>query len=223
MSRSLPGLGEQVCDTPGVFLKDISPSTTEIVETPSDDLHFIATYADMLGNKVALSRQKEFFTARRCAEDAMYALTGRRENVGRGVWREPVWPIDLVGSITHCVGYRSAIVARSSDVLHLGIDAEPNLHIPTHSRRSVLGYEEWLYAEMLHIRWPTVCWDRLMFCAKEAALKAWGPRPTDLSFTDLCVTIELDSQNLTIKSRWDDRIIRGRFAHSATHLGVIVS
>ncbi|WP_442812969.1 hypothetical protein OG930_28490 [Streptomyces sp. NBC_01799] len=37
----------------------------------------------------------------------------------------PVRPPGVVGSITHCTGYRAAAVALRARVLSVGIDAEP--------------------------------------------------------------------------------------------------
>ncbi|MFD3676463.1 hypothetical protein [Streptomyces sp. NPDC058613] len=40
--------------------------------------------------------------------------------------RNPVWPSGIVGSMTHCTGYRAAAVARTGHLVALGVDAEPN-------------------------------------------------------------------------------------------------
>jgi len=36
----------------------------------------------------------------------------------------------VVGSITHCAGYRACALARAADVVALGIDAEPHEALP---------------------------------------------------------------------------------------------
>ncbi len=36
----------------------------------------------------------------------------------------PRWPAGVVGSMTHCAGYRAAVVARADEVTSLGVDAE---------------------------------------------------------------------------------------------------
>jgi 4'-phosphopantetheinyl transferase EntD len=36
----------------------------------------------------------------------------------------------MVGSITHCRGYRGAAVARAAEVPGIGVDAEPHLPLP---------------------------------------------------------------------------------------------
>lgn len=41
-----------------------------------------------------------------------------------------VWPPGVLGSITHCAGYRAAAVARTGDLDVLGIDAKPHAAPP---------------------------------------------------------------------------------------------
>ena len=43
---------------------------------------------------------------------------------------EPCWPDGVVGSLTHCTGYRGAVVGRSAAVRSVGIDAEPHDVLP---------------------------------------------------------------------------------------------
>ncbi|MFF1717797.1 hypothetical protein [Streptomyces sviceus] len=44
--------------------------------------------------------------------------------------RCPAWPDGVVGSMTHCDGYRAAAVAHAGEVLGVGIDAEHHLPLP---------------------------------------------------------------------------------------------
>lgn len=41
-----------------------------------------------------------------------------------------MWPDGVVGSMTHCDGYRAAAVAHAGEVLGVGIDAEPHFPFP---------------------------------------------------------------------------------------------
>jgi 4'-phosphopantetheinyl transferase EntD len=41
-----------------------------------------------------------------------------------------VWPAGVVGSLTHCAGYRAGVVARAAAVPVLGLDAEPARPLP---------------------------------------------------------------------------------------------
>ncbi|MXP22429.1 4'-phosphopantetheinyl transferase superfamily protein [Gordonia sp. HNM0687] len=117
-------------------------------------------------------RRREFTTARYCARQAMGQLGIDPSPIMRGERGMPVWPDRVVGSLTHCDGYRAAVVAYALQVRSLGIDAEPHDRLPD----GVLEHTS-LEAErtVLATRPTGLHWDRLLFCAKEATYKAWFP------------------------------------------------
>jgi 4'-phosphopantetheinyl transferase EntD len=94
---------------------------------------------------------------------------------------EPRWPAGVTGSITHCAGYRACAVARTTDLAALGIDAEPDAALPAGLIESVAGRAEraWIARQARIARQassaPAVCWDRLLFSAKEAVGKLCYP------------------------------------------------
>ena len=123
-------------------------------------------------DRAAEARRTEFTTARGCARQALRRLGMPDRPILRGPKREPLWPAGIVGSITHCTGYRAAAVALASEVLTVGIDAEPHAALPARVAERVLDAEErdWL------ARAPAgVHWGRLIFSAKESVYKAWFP------------------------------------------------
>ncbi|HEY6480768.1 MAG TPA: 4'-phosphopantetheinyl transferase, partial [Streptosporangiaceae bacterium] len=75
-------------------------------------------------------RRREFTTARACARAALARLGQPPVAILPGERGAPGWPPGIVGSITHCAGYRAAAVARVSQVLAIGLDAEPDLPLP---------------------------------------------------------------------------------------------
>ena len=75
----------------------------------------------------------------------------------------------MVGSLTHCRGYRAALVALRTDVQGVGIDAEPHLPLPGEVADVVLRPDD---TNDLPGGWHA---GRIAFCAKEAAYKAWFP------------------------------------------------
>ena len=75
-------------------------------------------------------RRSEFATGRRCARDALGALGLAPAPILPGQGGAPQWPSGVVGSITHCAGYRAAAVARASEVITIGLDAEPAQPLP---------------------------------------------------------------------------------------------
>jgi enterobactin synthetase component D / holo-[acyl-carrier protein] synthase len=118
------------------------------------------------------SRRLEFITARCCARQALAALGVGPEPILRGSHGEPAWPDGVVGSITHCRGFRAAAVALTANARAIGIDAEPHAPLPEDVRSLVPRPEE----ERRAASTPGgVCWDLLVFVAKECVYKAWFP------------------------------------------------
>ena len=120
-------------------------------------------------------RQAEYRTVRHCARLALGELGVAPVPILSGERREPLWPSGVVGSLTHCAGYRAAVVARRELVLGLGIDAEPHLPLPDGVLKQVTNPVERAALARLAAREPGVQWDRLLFCAKEAVYKVWYP------------------------------------------------
>ncbi|MFJ4775285.1 4'-phosphopantetheinyl transferase [Streptomyces sp. NPDC088762] len=147
---------------------------------------------------VAPGRRREFATVRHCARRALGELAARAPGTAPppgvallpdrdGV---PRWPGGVVGSMTHTRGYRAAAVARAADLAGLGIDAEPDRPLRPGVLETIASP-----AERAALPGPggggAVCWDRLLFCAKEAAYKAWFPRArVRLGFRDVEVTFD---------------------------------
>lgn len=133
-------------------------------------------------------RRREFATARHCARAALARLGIAAAPILRGAKHEPLWPEGVVGSITHCRGYRAAAVALAKDIVTVGIDAEPAESLPHGVERRVLRDEErqWLAGAPLGVPW-----DRVIFSAKEAIYKAWFPVTRRwLGFEDAVVNID---------------------------------
>jgi 4'-phosphopantetheinyl transferase EntD len=138
-------------------------------------------------------RRREYATARSCARAALAELGIPPAPILAGERRAPQWPPEIVGSITHCCGYRAAAVARSADVHALGIDAEPNAALPDGVLDYISGAGERALLAELAVTRPDVCWDRLLFSAKESCYKAWFPLSrTWLGFTDVAVIPSAD-------------------------------
>lgn len=117
-------------------------------------------------------RRREFGTVRHLARQAMRALDLPEVAILPGERGAPTWPDGLVGSMTHCDGYRASALARRKDIISLGVDAEPHAPLPDGVREIVARPEEqkWLSSAP-----DGVCWDRLLFSAKESVYKAWFP------------------------------------------------
>jgi 4'-phosphopantetheinyl transferase EntD len=136
-------------------------------------------------------RRREFTTARVCARLALAQLGVPPLPIGTGERGEPLWPPGVVGSITHTEGYRASAVARASDILTIGVDAEPNAPLPDGVLAEIARPDELPDLVGLDHEFAEIHWGRLLFSAKESVYKAWYPLAKRwLGFEDATVTID---------------------------------
>lgn len=141
--------------------------------------------------KAVDTRRREFGTVRHCARRALEALGHPPLPLVPGQHGAPQWPAGIVGSMTHCVGYRAAALARSVDVHMIGIDAEPHAHLPEGVLEAIARPEEIPQLAALRSANASLCWDRLLFSCKESVYKAWFPLARKwLDFEQASITIE---------------------------------
>jgi len=147
-----------------------SVAAAELYDDPPD-LKPLPEEEPLIARSVA-KRRNEFVTVRYCARVALGELGIPPGPILKGDKGEPCWPDGVVGSLTHCNGYRGAVVGRAEQVRSVGIDAEPHGVLPNGVLESVSlppeRRELAAMADALH-------WDRILFCAKEATYKAWYP------------------------------------------------
>lgn len=176
-------------------LEHLVPPSVACAETTGDhlDIDLFDAEREALGRAVE-KRRREFITGRACARLALRRLGAPVVAIPSGPRGEPLWPPGVVGSITHCRGYRACAVARSEALTALGIDAEPNDPLPAGVLEDVLhGGERELRGEwsphMSH--GAAVDLPRLVFSAKEAVYKAWFPLTGRwLGFEDVEVSVD---------------------------------
>ncbi len=197
------------------LLPDLLPSTVAVVEAYEDipiDPETESIYADELAavHRAVRSRQQEFATARHCARAALVQLGHPAVPIPRGPRGAPIWPAGIVGSITHCAGYRAAAVARTTDIVALGIDAEPNDPLPPGVLDLVSLPRERAQLARLAAEPTGVAWDRLLFSAKESVYKVWFPLVgTFLDFVDAEVDIDAANHAFTARLLVEAPIVDG--------------
>ena len=120
-------------------------------------------------------RRREFTTTRACARTALARLGLPPVPIVPGPRGAPQWPVGVVGSMTHCAGYRACAVARDLDLLTIGLDAEPHGQLPEGVLDAVSRPEEREQLAALAATVPGTHWDRMLFSAKESVYKAWFP------------------------------------------------
>jgi 4'-phosphopantetheinyl transferase EntD len=172
-------------------ISEILPAAVASAEAfgdPSDAALFPAEEAFIA--RAVQKRRREFATGRHCARTALGALGIAPAPILPGQGGAPQWPPGIVGSITHCAGYRAAAAARASGVVTVGLDAEPAQRLPREVLELVALPAERARLRELAIAAPGTCWDRLLFSAKESVYKAWYPLARRwLGFADADITI----------------------------------
>jgi len=193
-------------------IEELVPATVTTVATRADlSIALFAEELRALGCAVD-ARRREFETGRACARRALGRLGLPAVAVASGPHGEPLWPASVVGSITHCDGYRACAVARAQDVLAVGIDAEVDAPLPAGVLATIAGPSE---QRALGAHGDGACWDRVLFSAKEPAFKAWfaltGRR---LEFEDAVLLIDPSHGTFDVRLRVAGplRELHGRWA-----------
>jgi 4'-phosphopantetheinyl transferase EntD len=171
------------------MIEKLFPSGVAVAESFGEmaDAEPMAAEAGLIARAVD-KRRREFVTTRNCARTALGQLGIEPVPILRGEKGEPLWPRQVVGSLTHCDGYRAAVAGYAMQVRSLGIDAEPHEPLPEGVLEHVSIEPE---RQVLASRDSAVHWDRLLFCAKEATYKAWFPLTKRwLGFEDAHITFE---------------------------------
>ncbi len=177
------------------MIADILPPEVIAVEAFEDppDITLYPEEAALVARAVD-KRRREFATGRHCAHAALARLGVPPAPLLPGPRGAPRWPAGVVGSITHCDGYRAAAVAWDRDVVTLGLDAEPAGPLPDGVLRLVSDVGERAQIRELGAARPEVCWDGLLFSAKESVYKAWFPLAGRwLDFAEASLTIDPDA------------------------------
>jgi 4'-phosphopantetheinyl transferase EntD len=193
------------------MIGDILPSEVAVAEEFGDVPHVVLFPAEeaVIANAVD-KRRREFTTARACARAALAKLGLPPVPIVPGPRGAPQWPSGVVGSITHCAGYRASAVARDHEVVTIGVDAEPHDKLPDGVLEVVASDGERARLAALTALRPDVCWDRLLFSAKESVYKAWFPLTHRwLGFEEACVEFDPVSGSFTAWLLVDGPMLNG--------------
>lgn len=183
------------------MLAEILPPQAAAAEIYSD-LFDVALFPE---ERAALAqaveaRRREFTTTRACARAALAKLGVAPVPIARGPNGVPQWPPGVVGSLTHCAGYRAAAVAWAADIITIGLDAEPDQSLPEGVLGAVSSADERAHLTILASGGPGPSWDCLLFSAKESVYKAWYPLTRRwLGFEEAEVTISPSDGSFTAR------------------------
>jgi 4'-phosphopantetheinyl transferase EntD len=198
------------------MLAELLPADAAVVQVRGDvpDAILFPSEKEAIGRAVE-KRRREFRTGRACARAALAQLGVEAQAIPSGPRGAPQWPAGIVGSITHCDGYRACALARQEDLIAIGIDAELDAPLPDGVIGDIALPEERRALDALAAEEPGVSWDRLLFSAKEAVYKAWFPLAGRwLGFEDALVEIDRGRRSFSARllvpgPRVEDRELRG--------------
>ena len=145
-------------------------------------------------------RQRDFALGRTCARRALQRLGAPAVAIPAAANRAPVWPDDVVGSITHCDQFAAAAVGWRSEFAGLGLDAEPAAPPLEAGLVRLICTPAEAAALPGHPRLDGLDWLRLVFSAKEAVYKAVAPMSgVFLNFHD--VEVDFDTERGVFRAR----------------------
>jgi 4'-phosphopantetheinyl transferase EntD len=168
------------------ILQCIFPSSVVVTEMrgPGDGSLLHPAETDDLG-RVAPKRLSDFSAGRLCARRALAELGITNFSLRVGRHRQPAWPHEVVGSITHTIGLCVAVVAYKRDWAAIGIDSEAVGRASLDMLTTICGPSEiaWIYSLPKAAQATAIT---LIFSAKEAFYKCQYPLAGEsLGFHDL--------------------------------------
>lgn len=162
-------------------------------------------------HRAVARRRDEFATGRWCARQALAELHVAPGPIGVGPWRNPLWPDQLTGSISHATTTCAAVAAPRSTWRAIGIDLldrDSAARLPADAGRLLAHPRETDAQPPALPAWvpPLV----LLFSAKEAAIKAVSPHVKRLvdfpelrmQFDDRTFTAALEATDVKVVGWW---------------------
>ncbi|MFX4293559.1 4'-phosphopantetheinyl transferase family protein [Streptomyces bohaiensis] len=156
-------------------------------------------------------RRREFTTVRHLARRGLARLGRPAAPILPNRRGAPQWPEGVIGSMTHCVGYRGAALAPAGTTAGLGIDAEPDGPLPDGVLQVVtLESERARLAGLAAVR-PDLHWERLLFSAKESVFKVWYPLMLrELDFSEAEIVVDPHDGTFTARLLVPGPVVAGR-------------
>jgi 4'-phosphopantetheinyl transferase EntD len=137
-------------------------------------------------------RQREFAWGRACARRAFADLGLPAPIIPSGAQREPIWPLGVVGSLTHTLGLCAAAVTPSARYRALGLDVERERVFEAALIARVANESELARADALEMERSALA--LVVFSAKEAVYKCQFPASgAYLGFHDVRLELERDA------------------------------
>ena len=183
-----------------------------------------------LSPRAVAKRRREFAAGRACARAALAVLGVVDFPLRSGPDRSPLWPADIVGSLSHCVDFCGVAVARRGAIAGLGLDVERARPLQDRVAEMICTEAERDRLERLPDL-PFGLWAMVVFCAKEGTYKCFYPLARmHLDFHDVEIDPDPATGSFTarvLRARGPAggaaaeppvRVLRGRFAWNDAHV-----
>ncbi len=118
-------------------------------------------------------RQREFRAGRHCAHQALSQLNFLPFDLLNDTQRVPIWPDNILGSISHCDDFCCAAVSQNPLLLALGLDVEPLAPLPDDVVSLICHAQE--LTQLNPVLFPGPYWNKVIFSAKETFYKCYFP------------------------------------------------
>lgn len=153
--------------------REMLPNTVSLKCSPIADFSDELSQSEFQIIKNAISKRKaEFSTGRQLAKAAIRDLGATVGEILQGEQRQPLWPGNIVGSISHSSGICVAAAARTADISYIGIDIEAVHDVPEGILPTIASEEE---LQSLEGILPTKELAATLFCIREAVFKSYFP------------------------------------------------
>lgn len=180
-------------------LSDLLPGTVSCVfsDHPPENMDLLAAENEA-AKTMRDSRLREFAHGRVCARRALARLGIAACPIPVGDRRAPVWPEQVVGSISHCGQHAAAVAAYQSDIQGLGIDLETPDSLDQPLLNIVCRPEELLWLDKSESDYVL---DKLFFSAKESLFKCvWPTLRRFIDFQEIEIQLNLKDNTFTADS-----------------------
>lgn len=163
-------------------------------------------------------RQAEFFFGRLAARLALATSDVAGADILIGPSREPVWPVGLMGSITHTNQTAAAVVLDRSRCAGVGIDMEQVVSLENRQAllSTVISAVEWSYLQTVGLPADTVL--TTAFSAKESLFKAAFPSVGRFFDFNAAEVVHVDAAggrvSLILRETLSRELVAGRIVHA---------
>ncbi len=144
-------------------------------------------------------RKREFRAGRHTAHKVMETLGISGFPLKVGDHRQPLWPDNIIGSISHTDGFCACVATAKNPIISIGIDVEPLEKVDVASLPLICTRRE-LQAIEAAQGTTDIPLCKLIFSAKECVHKVYHPlNGHTLDFLDAEITFDIDARTFTAR------------------------